>query len=380
MQIAIAGSQAEFTERVSGVLGAGTKIVPCSVESLSEGSAGDFDAIILGSEIPVQDALKTAQTLDSTRPDIGVVVVAEPHPRVLRAALLAGARDVWSPDMEVGELQMSMERVLAASARRKTATVTSSAPTARTGHQVIVVLSPKGGAGKTTIATNLAAGVAMATDEPVGLVDLDLQFGDVAPALGLAPEHTMADAIGVLDNPTALKTMLAPHRSGVHTLCCPENPADADRVTPVASTRVVELMAAEFRTTVIDTAAGLDEHTLGALDMATDLLMVSTTDIFAINGTRKLLDILEQIDFGEPDRHLVLNRANARVDIERPEIEKTLNWSIDVEIPSTRAVPLAMNRGDSLYEVGRVARRPMVELLSRFIDVNNGGDLRRVGR
>jgi len=104
------------------------------------------------------------------------------------------------------------------------------------------------------------------------------------------------------------------------------------------------------------------------LEIATDLAVVSTTDIFAINGTRKLLEVLEAIDIGEPDRHLVLNRANARVNIGRNEIESTLNWRVDVEIPSTRAVPMAMNKGESLFSAGRVARRafdPLAELKTR---------------
>ena len=70
----------------------------------------------------------------------------------------------------------------------------------------------------------------------------------------------------------------------------------------------------------------------------------------------------------------MLNRANARVNIARSQIEATLNWRVDVEIPSTRAVPLAMNSGTSLLDAGRVARRPMLELLERFLDDEIGAD------
>ncbi len=380
MQIGIAGAHADFHDRISRAIGTGTRIVPCTIDALAGDGADEFDAIILGPSIPVADALRATQSLDSTRPDIGVVLVAEPHPRLLRAALLAGARDVWSPDMDPSELQLSVERVLMASARRRSAVQVGGPAPLTTTRQVIVVLSPKGGAGKTTVATNLAMGIAGVAQRPVALIDLDLQFGDVATALDIDPSRTIVDAARVLDNPAALKTTLTPHRSGVHSLCAPIDPPDADLIPPEVSARLVDAIAAQFETTIVDTSAGLDEHTLAALDHATDLVVVSTNDIFAINGTRKLLDILEQIDIGEPDRHLVLNRANARVDIERPEIETTLNWSVDVEIPSTRAVPLAMNRGQSLYEAGRVARKPMLELLARFVDQPGRRDLKRVGR
>ena len=235
-------------------------------------------------------------------------------------------------------------------------------------NSVIVVVSPKGGAGKTMLSTNLGIGIASRSSDPVVIVDLDLRFGDVATALGLHPAHTITDAAPVADNPVVLKTMLTQHTSGLHALCAPHAPVEADMIDPSDTTRIIRTLQQHFGTTIIDTSAGLDEHTLGALDVATDLVLVSTTDIFAINGARKLMEVLEAIDLGEPDRHLVLNRANARVNIARSQIEATLNWRVDVEIPSTRAVPVAMNSGTSLIEAGRVARKPMLQLLDRFID------------
>lgn len=367
MRIGIAGSEQDFVDRLGKVLDNGTTIVPCSLEELGSSDRRGLGAVVLGPGIPVGDALQMAQAIDSSTPNVGVVLMAEPHPRVLRAALLAGARDVWSPTIDDDELRASMDRIVALAQRRDAHEPTDERRAGRQ-RQVIVVLSPKGGAGKTTVATNLAFGIAGATEAPVGIIDLDLQFGDVATAMTMAPDRSIADAARAAANPTAVKAMMAAHPSGIHALCAPTDPADADAITPDATGRIIDALAEEFPTLIIDTSAGLDEHTLAAIDRATDLVVVSTTDIFAINGTRKLLDVLEQIDIGEPDRHLVLNRANARVDIERPEIERTLNWTVDVEIPSTRAVPLAMNRGETLFDAGRVARRPMLELLARFVD------------
>ena len=379
MKIGVVGSEPDFQERLERMVDSGTVLVPCSVDDLTHGSPEALQAIVLGPQVPIRDALHTAQTLDSTRPEIGVVLVADPHPKMLRAALLAGARDVWSPDIEDDDLQARLEPVLSVAARRSDVLHPVAAVTAGEPHQVIVVVSPKGGTGKTTLATNLAFGMAMASDDPIVLVDLDLQFGDVATALSLMPERTVADAARLVGNTTAVKTSLAPHPTGVHALCAPIDPAEADLITPEATGQILDTLAAEFGTTIIDTSAGLDEHTLAALDRATDLVVVSTTDIFAVTGTRRLLDVLEEIDIGEPDRHLVLNRANARVDIDRAQIENTLNWAVDVEIPSTRAVPLAMNRGESLLDGGRIARKPMLELLARFVD-EPARSLKRVGR
>lgn len=363
--IGLIGVDPGFRDRLDVAAGTAVELVRCTVDDLE----GDLpQTLVLGPEIDVNNALRLAQQLDSTRGDVGVIIIHEPSPDMLRAALLAGARDVWSPDSQADEIEKSLERLFSAADRRR-AYVAKHARATPPGpaNTVIVVVSPKGGAGKTMLSTNLGIGIAQRSASPVAIVDLDLRFGDVATALGLSPTHTITDAAPVADNPTVLKTMLTQHQSGLHALCSPLAPVEADLIEPPDTSRIIRTLQQHFGTTIVDTSAGLDEHTLGALDIATDLVLVSTTDIFAINGARKLMDVLEAIDIGEPDRHLVLNRANARVNIARSQIEAILNWRVDVEIPSTRAVPLAMNSGTSLMEAGRVARKPMLQLLDRFL-------------
>src|SRR5688500_20272422 len=65
---------------------------------------------------------------------------------------------------------------------------------------LVTVCSAKGGCGKTTVATNLAAALADGGRHQVCLVDLDLAFGDVAIALQLFPAHTIADAVPLAGN------------------------------------------------------------------------------------------------------------------------------------------------------------------------------------
>ncbi len=366
MKIGITGADSKFSGRVERALDATMTLVPCQLDDES-GFAGGLDAIIIGNSFSIDDALRAAQTIEETSPTTSVVLVSQADPKLFRKAMLAGARDVWAPNISATEMVTSLQQVVEASGRRAATLPSATGPGPDTG-RVIVVLSPKGGAGKTTIATNLAMGLARRSSRSVAIVDLDLQFGDVATALNLTPEFDIVDASLRMGNMTGLKTTLAQHPSGVFALCAPLDPAAADSLTPEVATRLVELIATEVDDVVIDTAAGLDEFTLAALDQATDLVIVSTTDIFAVKGTRKLLDILELIDLGEPDRHFVLNRANARVDISRAEIESLMKWRVDVEIPSTRMIPLAVNRGQSLLDAGKIARRPIEQLLGRFVD------------
>ena len=114
--------------------------------------------------------------------------------------------------------------------------------------RVITVLSPKGGTGKTTMATNLAIGLGRVHPGRVVLVDLDVQFGDVGAALGLTPEQGMADVARAPSNldATMLKVFLTPHPAGIFALCAPDTPAEADYISAAHSASAIELLASQF--------------------------------------------------------------------------------------------------------------------------------------
>ena len=88
---------------------------------------------------------------------------------------------------------------------------------------IIAVTSPKGGVGKTTVATNLAVALARETGMRVVLVDLDLQFGDVSSALGMPNRHSIVDALSkaAARDSFVLSTFLGQHESGVAVLAAP---------------------------------------------------------------------------------------------------------------------------------------------------------------
>ena len=108
-------------------------------------------------------------------------------------AMRAGIRDVVAPDADIADLRMVLERA-GASADGPTDRPRCR-PTAALLGRVIPVASPKGGCGKTTVSTNLAVGLAKLAPQQTVIVDLDLQFGDVATALQLTPNQGLADAL-----------------------------------------------------------------------------------------------------------------------------------------------------------------------------------------
>src|SRR5829696_5410249 len=326
------------------------------------------DVIAIGPGFDIDKALDLAHTIDEQRPDIVVVLVAEPSIDLLEQALRIGAREVISPDAAPPELRAALLRAFETAQRRRASVV--AAPEAATRqHRVISMLSPKGGTGKTTISTNLALGLARRVPGEVVIVDLDLQFGDVFSALHLAPKHTFSDIVHApaLDA-TALKTFLTPHPTGLYALCAPTNPADADMIGPELVQQVLELLSGEFRHVIIDTAAGFDEATLAAVALSTDLICLTSTDVPSVRNTRKSLEALNHIGFTQQHRHFIVNRADAKVGLTLGDIEETIGLKIDVAVPSSRAVPLAVNQGEPimLSDPRHPAAVAFTDLVARF--------------
>jgi len=311
-----------------------------------------MDVVVLGPEVGADRSLKLAAELAAVSPLTSVVVIDTlAHEQLLRA-LRAGVRDVLDPHAEVGEMRAALKHAGGSAAERRAA---SPAPAGVAGQpsRVITVVSPKGGVGKTTIATNLAVGLSRAQPLSTVIVDLDVQFGDVASGLQLGPEHSVLDAVAASGNDSmVLKTFLTPHPSGLYALCAPEHPAGADQVSGDDVAVLLGQLARQFRYVVVDTSAGLSEHTLGALERTTDLLLLCGMDVPSVRALRKEMDVLDELEMVVGARRVVLNSVDTRSGLTVKDIEGMLGRDVDVTLPRSREVPLSTNRGIPLLAAG----------------------------
>ena len=236
--------------------------------------------------------------------------------------------------------------------------------TSRTSRgRLITVFSAKGGCGKTTLATNLAAALADRGRREVCLVDLDLAFGDVAIALQLFPAHTIADAVPLADSLDASARRLAAHAA----LARPDDPGRADR----AGHRRVDpgdagvgacstLLKEQFDFVVVDTPPAFDDHVLAAFDQSDMVALLATLDIPALKNLKLTLETLDLLNYPRDRWRLVLNRADSKVGLAVSEVEKTLKAPISVQIPQ-----LARRAGLDQPRRADRARRPQAPGVAR---------------
>lgn len=301
--------------------------------------------VCFGPDVPLTLSFAVAEIIDRDHPEIAQIVITPPTSEVWREALRTGVREIVSP----GALEVELGEALVRSAERavRVRDKSSSTSTAPTNGRVIVVLSPKGGSGKTMLSSNLAVTLAQMGVGPVVLADFDVQFGDSASSLGLVPENTLSDLASAREiDGTMLKVYLTPHEpSGLYVLCGAASPEEGDVVTEDHARRIVRLLARDFAYVVVDTAAGLDETALAVLEEATDVLLMSSLDVSSIRSLGKEIQALDKIGLLSVRRHFVLNRADARVGLELTDVEAALGMTVDAAVPSSRLIPLSMNQG-----------------------------------
>lgn len=234
-------------------------------------------------------------------------------------------------------------------ATRKAAHTARRAPTvsSREHGRIITVFSPKGGTGKTVTATNLATALVKHSGKRTLLLDLDLQFGDAAIMLAIEPDRTIQDlmaAPGELDVEKLAGYTLR-HTSGVDVLPAPIRPEDAELVTEPKLARLLEVARESYDMIVVDTSPFFHGPMLATLDRTDELLLVCGLEVPTIKNVRLSLQTLELLSFPPNRIRVILNRANSNVGLKRSEVEAALETKISFELPSDRAVPLSVNRG-----------------------------------
>jgi len=306
------------------------------------------DIAVLDAGLTGLDGVQTTEMLAEYAPQAGVILMStESGSDLFRRAMLAGAREVLQKPFSGDDLVAAIHRVDAFQARKRAAQsarqpVNGSPPTAdsprRREGRMITIVSGKGGVGKSIIATNLALVLSRQHPGEVVLIDLSLQFGDVAALLAMKPEATIAEfaaSDASVGDRNVLQEALSKGPEGLTVLAAPTSPELADYVTTAHLRSLVAELRGRFDVVIADTTSQLSEITLEALENSDHIVLVTDFSVTSVKNTRLIMSVIGVLQV-DPDRLLVVaNHRDAPLagGMDRARIEDFLRHPVAAEVP-----------------------------------------------
>ena len=211
----------------------------------------------------------------------------------------------------------------------------------------IMIFSMKGGSGKSFLAVNLAIDLFNKSKKSVVLIDLNYYSGDVSIMLNLYPKNTIYEIISIIDqlDDKTIDSFLSNHNSGIKVLPSPKFPAQAEAISAELTMKVVDLLSRNYDYLVIDTGSYFSETVLLLLEKIDYLCLIASMDVPNIKNLKLSLQVLRNLKFPMDKIYTIINRANSNVGMTISEIEDTIDKKIDIKIPSSKIVPLTINKG-----------------------------------
>jgi len=312
--------------------------------------------------MPDMDGISATEAIRKKVSFVQVVILSvQNDPNYMRRAMLAGARDFLSKPPLIDDLTQAVKRAGEMAHEEKNKYVAAfqtgpltaplqqgaAAPQMALG-KIIVVYSPKGGVGCTTIAVNLASAL-KTSDNKVAVVDANLLFGDVAVALN---EHAKNTFIELLDHteeldPEIIEDVMVVHKtSDLHLLTSPKMPEMNESGHGEAISRILKYMQQMYHYIVVDTTPYLTDMVQSCLDLADMIVLITTQDIPSIKNTNQFLSLADASGIGRDRILFVMNRYDRRVAITPERVGETLKQPVLVIIPfEDRIISNSVNRG-----------------------------------
>jgi pilus assembly protein CpaE len=301
------------------------------------------DALFADLGLCPHDTLDLLDRLPAPRPMLAVCGPQEDSQVILRA-MKQGAREFFPPAPSREAVRELVDRL-----------VLETRPAAPAGRlaPVLAVMGAKGGVGATVVACQLAAALQAMGSRTV-VVDLNYPLGDVALHFDVRPTYTLAHVVKQDEDldPTYLRGLLQGHRSGVHILAAPERVEEAELVRGIHVERVISILREEFDFVVLDVSRSWNEASVRALDLASEILLITSLDVPTLNHARQHLDLLRRLGHSDAKIHPIANRYSRRDAVTDKEFAQFLGRAPDTHLPNDYPNTVgSVNEGRPLGEV-----------------------------
>jgi pilus assembly protein CpaE len=344
-----------------------------AAEELIVNADDPVDVLVLSPEVKEPDALGLAEFVGRSAPATAIVMVRDHSWNgLLPAAMRAGIRDVVDLTQGAQELRDAVDRAIAWASNLRSLRGAMADNPAQRG-MVVSIFSSKGGTGKTMLTTNLATAIADVTGKDTAAVDLDVDMGDVFSYFGVEAKFQIQDLIDLGEGANRETIVNHAHRITDNLYAFGAQP-DPTVETPggEAVGKFLRALRSTFPYVVVDASADYTDLALSCFDLSDAICLVTALDVVGVKHLSKALDTLVGIGIPRDRFRIVLNRADSKVGLDSSDVERVMKIQVDTMIPSSRLVPMSLNRGRPVYleEPNSDITKSIRELATRLTGVS----------
>ena len=297
---------------------------------------------LIKEDLPIVNGLSAAEQISSEMPEVGVILVltGSEGEEVWHKMLRAGIREFMTRPIAGDRLVEEIRKVARfAKVTKKTPPAAAAEPEAPK-RRIVTVTGPRGGCGKTVIATNLA--VAMSREnEKIALIDLNLWGGDIAMLMDMTPRRTLGDLLpgfGGIDY-DVVDSVIGKHSSGTSVLAAPlTGTFDGSTLSRYMVQSILEALREHYECTIIDTGYANLESTLAAMDYSDLILVVVGMDLPRLRDGKLYLKNLVAANYPKEKIRVVVNRASGSKEIAASEVESILEFPVAAQLPNDESL------------------------------------------
>ncbi|MRR06620.1 MAG: CobQ/CobB/MinD/ParA nucleotide binding domain-containing protein [Deltaproteobacteria bacterium] len=338
-----------------------------------EGSVNDFGEglkvihkisanIVILEVTELNRGIEEIQYLLTNHPQLSVIVSSfEKNPEWILKLMRAGAVEYLLRPINQDELIQALTKVGRFWFAKP--------PTENKQGKIIAVYYPTGGVGVTTVAVNLAAG--LATDPAkVALVDLNLLTGDISTFLDVNPSYTLSSVTNNIARLDAnfLMGVMTRHSSGPYVLTEPTEVDEAISITPDQVSRLLLFLKGIFDYVVVDCGGQLAGCTMSILENANLILFTSVLSLPAIKTSKRYLAAMERKGIRKDRLKLIVNRYLPKADIQVKDAERVLGYSVFTALPNDyENVIASINKGIPLIRL--LPRAPATRAFTNLVEL-----------
>ncbi|MDP9237333.1 MAG: AAA family ATPase [Chloroflexota bacterium] len=350
------------------------------MEAVSTATEKKPDVIVIGVAHPMERALQTVESLQSLFQETPIIVYSESKEiETIRKTMLAGARDFLSRPLKPDTLRASVLAALEAEEKKKLRQL-GQLPSAPTAGTIITVFGAKGGIGKSTVSTNLAVSLARMGRSSVCIVDLDNGFGDIAGMLDLKPERTLADMLRDIDSIERddISRYVTRHELTELDVLVGPGVLEWRKISPDQVRRVLALLEQRYDTVLLDTSGMLNELAEMAVEVATIVLWITTTEFASVKDSLEAMRALKMLSYS-PDRvRIVMNAISPDDGVRQNVVQDALQRDVFWNIPYDKKVRQGTHLGQPIVITApqSVAAKSLADLATVVV----GGRVEKAGK